>query len=241
MNGKYLQMAVDGHIVGPIIAFREYIFRDVPAFGNLDLRAQQVADDYYNCAGSQPIGEYQDFDMADAAEAARDRSLSWYELMTSLRQTMRNLLAAGLFHLVEQQLATLCRDGLFRGYPVPETKLSNVAIWYQQHLRLEFASLPSWNLVEELRLVANAVKHGEGQATKKLEILRPEIFMNPDCADFYKDLAKSGLGRRVGRVSAPLAGEDLFVSELLLRKYAEGAESFFHEIAAHLEAHDDDY
>jgi hypothetical protein len=38
-------MQINGRIVGPIIAFREYIFRDVlPAFGNIDARAghQQV-------------------------------------------------------------------------------------------------------------------------------------------------------------------------------------------------------
>jgi hypothetical protein len=29
MNGGYLEMQINGRIVGPIIAFREYIFRDV--------------------------------------------------------------------------------------------------------------------------------------------------------------------------------------------------------------------
>src|ERR1700722_15655143 len=105
MNGNYIEMQVNSRIVGPIVAFREYIFRDVlPAFGNIDARANQVADDYFNRVGSLPANEYQSFDMSDVADAAQAHSLDWWEMMTSLRQTMLNLLAAGLFHLVEQQL-----------------------------------------------------------------------------------------------------------------------------------------
>ena len=90
MIGRYLATQVGTRIIGPIMAFREYIFRDVlPAFDNLDERAQRVAHDYYNRAGSMPASEYGDIDMADVAEAAQDHSLSWYEMMTSLRQTMR--------------------------------------------------------------------------------------------------------------------------------------------------------
>ena len=34
-------------IIGPIMAFRKYIFTDViPAFGNLDRRADKVADEF---------------------------------------------------------------------------------------------------------------------------------------------------------------------------------------------------
>jgi hypothetical protein len=99
-------MQINGYIMGPMIAFREYVFRDVlPAFGNLDKRAEEVANEYFNRIGSQPAEEHCDIDMADVAEAAHNRSLSWYGMMTSLRQSMLNLLAAGLFHLAEQQLA----------------------------------------------------------------------------------------------------------------------------------------
>jgi hypothetical protein len=50
-------------------------------------------------------------------EDAHDHALGWYEMMRSLRQTMLNLLAAGLFHLIEQQLAALGHDGRFRSGP----------------------------------------------------------------------------------------------------------------------------
>src|SRR5260370_4341890 len=136
MNGHYLELQVRTRVVGPIIAFREYILRDVlSAFGHLPERAGQVAEEYYKRIGSMPAGEDYDIDMASVAEAAQDHSLSWYEMMTSLRQTMRNLLAAGLFHLTEQQLAALCRDAWVTMEPPADTGLGTVKQWYSPHLR----------------------------------------------------------------------------------------------------------
>jgi hypothetical protein len=64
-------------------------------------------------------------------ERSRNQGLKkWWEMMTSLRQTMLNLLAAGLFHLVEQQLAALSRDNAISESPVTSTKLWDVAGWY---------------------------------------------------------------------------------------------------------------
>jgi hypothetical protein len=42
-------------------------------------------------------------------------------------------------------------------------------------------------------------------------------------------------------VVAPLAGEDLFVTESALQQYAEGVEIFFREIAAALDEHENEY
>ena len=224
MNGNYLEGQVN-YRSGPITAFRKYIFRDVlPAFDNLDQRADQVAEDYYNRIGAEPAFNNEYVDIGDIADAAQDHSLSWYEMMTSVRQTMRNLLAAGLFHLVEQQLAVLCRDAGFMVEPPQDTKLDKVAQWYKQHLRLDLKTLPTWRLMDELRLVANAVKHAEGSSTRKLEKLRPELFSNPDYDEIDKEFGGHGIRPRTGTISAPLAGEDLFVSENLLKTYAEAAE-----------------
>jgi hypothetical protein len=242
MTGGYLEMQINGYIIGPIMAFRKYIFTDViPAFGNLDRRADKVADEYYNEIGSQPAWNDADIDMADVAEAAHQKSLSWYQMMTSLRQSMLNLLAAGLFHLTEQQLAMVCRDGGFTMPPPKDTQLAEVKKWYAAHIHLDLETLPSWTLVDELRLVANAVKHAEGAATRQLRERRPELFSNPDFVEIYKEFDEEGIDRTFGPVAAPLSGEEFFVSEKLLNDYASAAESFFAEIADHFKAHSDDY
>jgi hypothetical protein len=239
MEGGYLEMQMSGPIVGPIVAFREYIFSDVlAAFGNLSERADKIANDYYNHIGAQPAGEDDDIDMADVADDANEKSLDWYQMMTSLRQTMLNLLASGLFHLAEQQLAKLCRDGGFRAPPPKDTKFGVVEEWYAANLRLDWKTLPSFKTMDELRHVANAVKHGEGSSTRRLRTLRPELFNDPDYAEIYAEYEKHGIEQTLGPVFAPLSGEDLFVSETLLREYAEGVESFFGEIAGYFGAHE---
>lgn len=73
-------------------------------------------------------------------------------MMRSLRQTMLNLLSAGLFHLVEQQLAAFGRDGGFIATAPSDTKMSELVKWYQVHIHVDLRSLPSWALVDELRL-----------------------------------------------------------------------------------------
>ncbi len=234
-------MEIRGRVVGPLLAFGQCIFRDVlPPFADLDKRADQVANDYYNRIGSQPAGEWgADVDMADVAEAAHDHSLGWYQMMISVRQAMLNLLASGLSHLAEQQLADSCRDASFDVKPPRDTNREVVVKWYRDHFQLDLKSLPSWEVFDELRLVANAVKHGEGSATSQLRAFRPELFRNPDFAEIDKELAEAGIPPTMGRVLAPLSGEDLFVSEKLLKMYVEGVESFFSEIAEHFKSNAD--
>jgi len=114
--------------------------------------------------------------MAAVAEAAHDHSLRWYQMMVSVRQSMLNLLVSGLFHLAEQQLAESCRDASSHIEPPRDTKLGLVADWYRDHFQLDHKSLPSCGIFDELRLVANAVKHAEGSATRQLRAIRPELF-----------------------------------------------------------------
>lgn len=231
MVDKYLERQVGGRLVGPITAFHEYIFRDVlPAFNNIDGRAQQLAQDYYERISCQPAGEYEELDMADIAEAAQDQSMDWYDMMTSLRQTMLNLLAAGLSHLVEQQLGMLSQDASFSKTPLKTVRLEDVAGWYLAVLCIDLKALNSWKKIDELRLVANAVKHAEGAATNQLRLIRSELFTNPAYAHMFPELDRAI--ESASPVSAPLSGEDFFVTLDVLREYSESAEAFFREIAS---------
>jgi hypothetical protein len=241
MTGGYLASQVRQRAIQPILAFRGYIFRDVfPHFTNLDQRADQIGNEHYESSISQPADEDFDGDLSSFAEDAHDQALSWYEMMRSLRQTMLNLLAAGLFHLVEQQLAVLGQDAGFENRQPKSTTLEEVVKWYKSTLRMDLRALPEWQLIDELRLVANTAKHAEGKSSGDLRSLRPELFFDPTLAGMFE-----GSGLRdyfVNRpVSAPLAGEDLFVTENVLQHYAEGVEKFFREIAAHLDASEDEY
>jgi len=242
VSGGYLAVQIRAAALRQIVGFREYIFGEVlPAFGNLDQKANKVADEYYAQVGAQIASEYDYVDMADVADDAQDRAIDFYEMAVSIRQTMLNLLAVGLFHLAEQQLAHSCRDGAFTVEPPQNTQWAKVVAWYSQHFMLDLESLPSWTVMDELRLVANAVKHAEGAATKHLRELRPELFRNPILDRVGEMFGPDNLEIPPFEVYLPLAGEDLFVRDALLELYTQSAESFFAEIADYFEAHEGEY
>ncbi len=241
MNGVYLALQLRHRVIQPILAFREYIFRDVlPHFADLKIRAYQISREQYDHAVSQPATEDFDGDLSTFAEDAHDYALGWYQMMKSLRQTMLNLLAAGLFHLTEQQLAQLSNAAGFEGRMPKEAKLEELVRWYKSTLRLDLRDLTSWPIIDELRLVANTAKHAEGKSSRELRKQRPGVFIDPSLSGTFAESAiEEYLVHR--SVSAPMAGEDLFVTESLLTEYAKGVESLFREIQMYLEEHVDDY
>ena len=231
VNRPYLEDRVR-HLAGPITVFREYVFRDVlPAFNNIDARASEIGNEYYNRIARSPAGEYE-IDLADVAENANQESYDWWEMMTSLRQSMLNLLSAGLFHLVEQQLSLLSRDGVFGGLAA-DTKLDSVKTWYQEELCIAFEALASWSVIDEMRLVANTVKHGEGSSAANLRKLNPALFVDPGLTVYNEEGVPIPEPWGEQRLAAPLSGDDFFVTEDILRSYAVSAEAV-REIAAAL-------
>ena len=233
MTGAWVARDIRMRIMPPVEAYNEDLVRDVlKAFDNLDERANEKANEFYN---NYPGDEYTD--PADVADWAQDHSYSWWDTMNSLRQSMANLMAAGLYHLVEQQLSALSLDC---GYDrVRDTNLDVVKDWYTKNLGIDLASLHSWEKICELRWVANSVKHAEGRSSQQLREVRPDLFQNPAFADIRAEMGGRWLDRQEP-LAMPLAGEDLFVTEDDLQAYATAARSLFEGIVAFSEARRDD-
>lgn len=232
VNGIYMAFRVRGGVLPYVRAYGDCVLNDLlPGFRDLEQRAQEVADTEFERLGSEPAGEDCDGDMSVAAETAQEQGQAFYETMSGLRQATLNLFAAGLFHLIEQQLADLCWDGAFRVPEPGDTKLSVVAKWYLRHFGIDLTRLKNWATIDELRLVANTVKHTEGGSAEALRARRPSIFQHPDLADFRQ--IPSAIAARPIRL--PLAGDDLYVTEAMIREYAAGATEFFEAIAAYFE------
>jgi hypothetical protein len=241
VGGYYLAVRVANTLVPMVRAYGDCV-RDyfLPAFDDLNTKADEVAKRTYSELTGQPVGSEMD-DPADAAEAAQSRGEEFYNTMFAMRQGTLNMFTAGLFHLLEQQLATLGEDATFQamGLPVPEVKLGKTAEWYRRYLRLDLTSLADWPKInDELRGIANAVKHGEGSAARKLRQFRPDLFADPR-------LAELGLGHVarmsvVSRLSTPLAGDDLFVTSEVLEEYTRSAVALLHQIKDHFLLHRDE-
>jgi hypothetical protein len=219
-----------------VTAFCECVFHEIiPAFGDVERRANEVADREYHRLCFQPVGEYGDGDLATAAQAAHEKGWAFYETMTAVRQSVLNLFAAGLFHLVEQELADLCRLEPESVAPPTDTKIRVTADWYRQHFGLDLRSLDSWQMIDDLRLVANTVKHAEGKSAADLRQRRPELFRHPtDRKLFPNETHSIGFVRPV---RSPLSGEDLYISEEALHEFAQAAEKFVAEVANYFGRH----
>ncbi len=153
---------------------------------------------------------------------------------------MLNLLAVGQFHLTEQKRAQLSNDAGFEGRKPKEAKLEELVKWYKSTLRLNLRNLSSWSIIDELRLIANTAQRAEGKSSEDLRKQRPAVFSDPSLSSGFAESAfEDYLVHRP--VAAPMAGEDLFVTESLLAEYAVGVQNLFLEIQMYLENHADDY
>jgi hypothetical protein len=78
--------------------------------------------------------------------------------------------------------------------------------------------------VDELRLVANTVKHGEGASAARLRQLRPELFVHPALRD---DPEWGGIPGHSAEM--PMGGEDICVTRDDLERYRDALLSFWRE------------
>jgi hypothetical protein len=146
-----------------------------------------------------------DDDPGDWALEARDQAIDYWVMLSELRQATLNLLAIFLFHLFEQhrnRVTALCKqDGM-----VPP----------------DFDKLITGTQVAELALVANAAKHADGSAARRLQAIRPDLFRVPGVPE--KLATRSPLEN-------PLGGTDLFVSREDLQIYRDALRDLWERLA----------
>jgi hypothetical protein len=206
VTGRYIVSRIQTSALRAVIAYLECVRLDVmPVLANLESRANQVADAEYRRLASAPAGDDWSEDTASLAEAAHDRGLTFYETMVGIRQAVLNLFSVGLLHLLEQELPDLCVDGAFAVPPPKDSKLEEVAGWYDEHFDLKLSTLAAWPTIDELRLVANATKHAEGSAARQLRDRRPELLLSPAVYEIFPQ----ALGSAAWPIRCPLAGDDL--------------------------------
>ena len=238
VDGGYLALRVRRNAIPYIQAYGKCVLGDIlAAFADLKKRADEIGDTEYARLGAEPADENFDGDMSRYQEAAEEKGQDFYYTMVALRQSTLNLFAVGLFHLVEQQLAHLCHDGAFHVDPPKDTNLGAVANWYSAHFGLDLRTLSIWPSIDELRLVANTVKHAEGDSAQKLREQRPELFEDPSV---YRIFAAPQIQRPIHRRPIhyrPLSGDDLYVTVKVFEGFNEAATNLIEEVARHFEAH----
>ena len=235
MNGYYLASQVWALLVTYLFAYKECVLSDIlPAFANLDERANEYADAVYRDLVSQPAGEDCDGDLSGFAEDAFQAGLEYYLTKSELRQASINLYTAGLFHFLEQHLADIGNDAGFEA-PPRDTALNALLDWYDHNVGVRLEKLSGWQSLLELKLLANCIKHGEGHSAEALDALAPHYFENPIMREYTKSEFK--LPRDVDR---PLGGHGIFVTVEDFERLSDAALQFARHLHDVLKEHGED-
>lgn len=221
--------------VPQVSAFCDAIInRLLPTFAEIDKEADQATQAEYERLGSLPAGVYTAWDMGDIAEQALEAGLTYYQALEGVRQSVLNLAVAALYHMLEQQLMFFHRRQVL--HPSEEDITSKLKITELKKRLLDggidIKSLESWSKVNELRLVANSVKHAEGASSEQLRKLRQDLFVNPSLQDENLSLSAS-----TPKVYLPLAGEDIYVTSDDLEDYRSAVVLFWEEFGNAMRLH----
>jgi hypothetical protein len=203
--------------------------RIIPMSDQLEKMANAVEKEAYDNLMSQPVGDDCSGDGSDEAEEAHDIGLSF-----RMYQATLNLFSAGLFHVVEQQLADLTRAAAIEK-EASDTQLKVEVDWYKKHYLLDLTQFPAWPLIDELKGVANSTKHAEGSAAKQLRATHPELFVYPS---LRKDNPNTTIV--VSPLSLPLGGDGLYVTGEDSRRYHQAVLDLFDWLRKYFEDHGDE-
>jgi hypothetical protein len=199
--------------------------RVLPGFADIEAEAQKHTDEVWEELGSAPGTG--DEDLSDLAEAAQDAGVDRYMLLDGIRQGIVNLFAASLYHAFEQQVMTFLRKELLHPTEENDSRLFDMQE-FQRRLSesgIDVTTFNCWPVINELRLVANTVKHAEGKSAQKLHELRPDFFRKagfPELGDWVI--------RWKPRVFQPLVGKDLYVESKDVRTYLQSLVQFWEEL-----------
>jgi hypothetical protein len=133
-----------------------------------------------------------------------------------------------LHHLFEQQVISFCRYELLNPKKDDADKTFD---WekaierIKKSVHIDCRDFSSYAKVEELRHVANAVKHADGPSANQIRARRPEMFLHPALRNDEQIISPTHLP-----IYMPLAGQDLFVTDTDLKEYFDATKAFWKEM-----------
>lgn len=211
---------IDRIFIPEITAYNQCLIqRLLPTFESMEDEARTIEQDRLNGSCPENVGP------ALVAENANDAAVSYMHTMTSIRQGLINMFAAGLYHLFEQQLLSFGRSEFQRhGEPMTEVKLLFTIL---KEYGIKLSKFTTWSRIKELGLLANVVKHAEGRSCKKLRELREDLFRSPYSLSLFR------FSRKLP-VNQPLAGQGIYLRVDDFNRYSEDVKAFWTEFGRKL-------
>jgi len=203
--------------------------RLLPSFGSIEAESDEASKAEWERLHT--LSGPEDADMGALAEQAYEAGIAHFSMTTGLQQGLQNMFAVALLHLFEQQMFIFHRREVLHPSEDRDTKLI-CQREFQKRLMgygIIIESFRSWALLKELRLVANTVKHAEGDSAFILFQIRPDLF-SPSNSVFEN----TPWPKASARVFSPIMGEDIYISTEQLKTYAAAVIEFWKEMSAAL-------
>lgn len=206
--------------------------RLLPTFDGIEAEATALQEKTYNDLISTPFDPDR-IDECDMATAAFEAGYKHYSGMDSVRQALINSFAPMLYHTWEQQLLAFHRKEVLHPKEERKNKFLRVDVLQTRLMDKGFdiTQLPTWSTIDELRLLANTVKHADGGSGDLIKARRPELF-EPNRAK-AEIVAMPFL--YTPSVYRPMSGEDLYLTMDDLRTYGRATIDFWNEFSDALE------
>ena len=178
--------------------------RLLPTFDSVHAEVEAIQREAYR-ANNERANDGNWLDPQTAHDASFEASSVHFDIVLDLRQGLQNMFALTLYHLFEQQVRAF-----------------HVRVLHHKPLKFGPDVLKAWDKtlpdpvltteqlsgLDELRLLANAVKHGDGASAQELYTAAPHLFL----ADYEQDaLDDPTVIVHKPDIGTPLFGQDLFV------------------------------
>jgi hypothetical protein len=208
----YLRTAFPGELA----VYSQYVLENaLPPLDDLKDKADALERAY---------AESFDSFIEDADGRAAETAERYFNEALSLRHALLGLFVLGLNHLFEQQISRI--HALLPCAASAPFNVDAACDAIGSTVGVRPRDWASWDVLKELRCVANVAKHGEGAAAKKLRRIRPDLFQHPAIKGGRPEAWL--LDQQVRR---PLAGEDLYLERVDFERYAEATRQFWRELA----------
>ena len=210
----------------------------VPSFDSIDKESELIVTEQYERLISS-INSYEDFDEASVAESALDKGVDYLCTAENIKQGVLNLFVVSLYHIFEQQFFEIYRVSSMTVYRENDIPLRlNCAIRFIRYeTNIDVKKLPSWSKIKELKLLANAVKHGDGGSCEALKKVRPDFLIRPADKKLYMKADMDCSSRKPDLpVIGPLAGQGIYVEQDDFDLYASEVKNFWSQLSEELKA-----
>lgn len=166
--------------------FKEKIY---PVFSNIEDEAERLSNDIYENFMNSPCYCEEDFiDPATIAEDASQIGVDYYQNYSLMRYNTLAMWISMLYQFWEQQVRKFLYDEMRNYFEIEFNEfcingIRDIKEMFKCH-KMNIDELYCWEGVDELRLLCNTLKHGDGKSAEQLRKRRPDFFVKDGLEEF---------------------------------------------------------